>query len=137
MHFLYREHFTIFIFILQQKSRGKSAKPFPLCPVSKLFVDSVFESGTGLEGGNLGGSDLDLFAGTGVFALSCLALASLEGTETDQLNLVVLGNGFFDYIKSGVKNLAGLLLGNVGLFCDCIDEFLFVIKLRFLFTNKK
>ena len=54
------------------------------------LVDSLLQSGTGLEHGLLGSGDLDLLFGLGVAAHAGGALVDLESTETDELNLVTL-----------------------------------------------
>ena len=91
--------------------------------VLQLLIDSVLESLTGLESGNLGSRDLDLSIGSGIYACTSVSLSSLKGTEANDLDLVAGSDGVYDGVKgSGYSSLC-VLLGNSSLLSYDCDEF--------------
>jgi hypothetical protein len=61
----------------------------------------------------LGSLDLDLLAGLGVDAGTGLAVHDLEGSETDQLEALVLLDEALDVLNDGVDDLFGVGLGDI------------------------
>ena len=90
------------------------------------LVDSLLQSGTGLEHGLLGSVDLDLLFGLGVTTHASGTLTNLKGTKADQLNLITLHQSLFDRSDNSGDGLLGILLGQLGLSGDSSNQFYFV-----------
>ena len=90
---------------------------------TELLGDGVLQSLAGLENGQLGSGDLDLFLGAGVAANAGGASLGLERAKTDQLDLLTLSQGLGDDFQRSADNGLGVLLGQAGLFGNGSNEF--------------
>jgi hypothetical protein len=91
-----------------------------------LLVDGGFESGAGSETGNGSGCNFQLLAGAWVLANACGTLGGFERAKTDQLHVLLLGNGFGDDFNQSAHGTAGSGFGHVCFFGQCFNQFCFV-----------
>src|SRR5918995_2631300 len=88
------------------------------------LLDRLLKGVACAEGRDLLGRDLHLLAGLGVSALPGLALSNGELTEARDLYILAGFERFGHNLLEGLEVLLSLALGNVGLLCDPLDEFL-------------
>ena len=88
-----------------------------------LFVDCIAQLCTGLELGNLLGSDLNLLLGSGVDAFTGGALGNSECAETYELNLVTGHEGILNSVYCGIKGLLSVCLAQFGSCSNLLDQF--------------
>ena len=76
-------------------------------------LEGLLESLAWGQANALGSLDLDGLAGLGVDSLASLAVHNLEGSESDQLEALVLLDEALDAFDDGVDDLFGVGLGDV------------------------
>ena len=91
-----------------------------------LRRNGSLEASAGLEGRNGRRSNLQRFAGLGVLAGTRGALGGFEGTETDQSDVVTLGDRRGDDLDQRIDGFAGGCLGNFSLGCQRCNQLGFV-----------
>ena len=98
-------------------------KFFRIRAISKLLGNGVLQSLAGLEHGQLGSGDLDLFLGAGIAADAGSASLGLEGAKANQLDLLALSQGLGDDFDGSADNGLSVLLGQTGLLGNGGNEF--------------
>ncbi len=84
----------------------------------RLTVDLILEGLTSLESRSLGSLDVHGSTSSRVSALARCSLSDIEGTEADQLNLIILSECISDGIKYGLYSCICILLGKVCALCN-------------------
>jgi hypothetical protein len=90
---------------------------------STLLADRVPEALAGPECGHTGGRDLDLLAGLRIAPGAGGTVAHLEGSKTNELDLLPFCQSLFDYVEYGGDNLLSVSLGNFGFFSHTANQF--------------
>ncbi len=95
-------------------------------PSVALLPDGVFQGFARFESGNLGGFDLDRFAGLRVASGAGGTVGDLERAESDQRHRLLLFEAGGDGLQRPVDRASSGGFGKIGGFGHGVDEILFV-----------
>ena len=94
-----------------------------------MSVQGIFQCLARTELWNLGGLDLDGFAGAGVAARTSSALTNGECAKTNERHCTTLFEGFLHSLNRGIQCTSSRSLGDVGVVSDVLNQFGFIHKM--------